>query len=97
MTNLATGTGIGRRASRERGACGTKRGAVGGTQRQPRFAKGANSMPLEKRRNVGASDAKKPPRKDDSGPLHPSWEAAKRAKEKRDAPVPFQGKKISFD
>lgn len=75
-----------------------KRGAVGGTQRQPRFAKGANSMPLEnKRRNVGASDAKKPPRKDDSGPLHPSWEAAKRAKEKRDAPVPFQGKKISFD
>ncbi|KAK4506631.1 hypothetical protein PRZ48_000363 [Zasmidium cellare] len=72
-----------------------KRGAV---ERQPRFAKGANSMPLEnKRRNVGASDAKKPPRKDDSGPLHPSWEAAKRAKEKREAPVPFQGKKISFD
>lgn len=83
-----------------------KRGAVGGSQRQPRFAKGANSMPVEnRRRNVGASDTKgptsetkkKPARKDDTGPLHPSWEAAKRAKEKRDAPVPFQGKKISFD
>lgn len=73
-----------------------KRGAVGGSQ--PRFAKGANSMPLEnRRRNVGESVAKKPPKKDDSGPLHPSWEAAKRAKEKNSAPVPFQGKKISFE
>lgn len=73
-----------------------KRGAVGGSQ--PRFAKGANSMPLQNsRRNVGESVAKKPPKKDDSGPLHPSWEAAKRAKEKNSAPVPFQGKKISFD
>lgn len=73
-----------------------KRGAVGGSQ--PRFAKGANSMPLQNsRRNVGESVAKKPPKKDDSGPLHPSWEAAKRAKERNSAPVPFQGKKISFD
>lgn len=72
-----------------------KRGAV---DRQPRFAKGANSMPVENmRRNVGRGDAKKPMRKDDSGPLHPSWEAAKRAKEKNNAPAPFQGKKISFD
>lgn len=74
-----------------------KRGAVGG-ERQPRFAKGANSMPVgNRRRDVGAGSTKKPPRKDDSGPLHPSWEAAKRAKEKKAAPVSFQGKKISFD
>lgn len=39
-----------------------------------------------------------PPKKhrDDSGPLHPSWEAAKKAKEAK-ATAPFQGKKITFD
>lgn len=36
-------------------------------------------------------------RRDDSGPIHPSWEAAKKAKEKNDAPVAFLGKKITFD
>ncbi|KAF2772346.1 Bud-site selection protein [Teratosphaeria nubilosa] len=35
--------------------------------------------------------------RDDSGPIHPSWEAAKKAKERKEAPVPFQGKKITFD
>lgn len=35
--------------------------------------------------------------KDDSGPLHPSWEAAKRAKEKAAKAPIFEGKKISFD
>lgn len=30
-------------------------------------------------------------------PLHPSWEAARRAKEQQKASVPFQGKKIVFD
>ena len=30
-------------------------------------------------------------------PMHPSWEAAKRAKEKRETPVAFRGKKITFD
>jgi hypothetical protein len=44
----------------------------------------------------GSSETKKPKR-DDTGPLHPSWEAAKRAKEKKSVPVAFQGKKISFD
>ncbi|EME49697.1 hypothetical protein DOTSEDRAFT_68463 [Dothistroma septosporum NZE10] len=82
-----------------------KRGAVD-SDRGGRFGKnkgnGANSMALGKDRRVaGQSDsiaeAKQKPRKDDSGPLHPSWEAAKRAKEKKAAPVAFQGKKISFD
>ncbi|KAK4635775.1 hypothetical protein CLAFUW4_00706 [Fulvia fulva] len=82
-----------------------KRGAVD-SDRGGRFGKnkgnGANSMALGKdRRNPGqtkpAAEVKTKPRKDDSGPLHPSWEAAKRAKEKKSAPVAFQGKKISFD
>lgn len=30
-------------------------------------------------------------------PMHPSWEAAKKAKEKREAPVKFQGTKVTFD
>lgn len=39
-----------------------------------------------------------PPKKhrDDAGPLHPSWEAAKKAKEAK-ATAPYQGKKITFD
>jgi hypothetical protein len=53
---------------------------------------GANDIAISKR----PSETKKPKR-DDTGPLHPSWEAAKRAKEKKSAPVAFQGKKISFD
>lgn len=31
------------------------------------------------------------------GPIHPSWEAAKKAKERREAPVAFKGTKITFD
>ena len=39
-----------------------------------------------------------PPRKrDDTGPLHPSWEAKRKAKEAQRASAPFQGKKIVFD
>lgn len=53
---------------------------------------GANDIAIAKR----PSETKKPKR-DDTGPLHPSWEAAKRAKEKKSVPVAFQGKKISFD
>lgn len=82
-----------------------KRGAVD-SDKGGRFGQnkgnGANSMALGKdRRAPGHSkppaEVKQKPRKDDSGPLHPSWEAAKRAKEKKAAPVAFQGKKISFD
>lgn len=35
--------------------------------------------------------------RDDGGALHPSWEAAKKAKEKKETPVAFSGKKITFD
>ncbi|KAI2628267.1 Bud-site selection protein [Xylaria nigripes] len=36
-----------------------------------------------------------PPTRDDTGPLHPSWAAAKKAKE--EVKVEFQGKKVVFD
>lgn len=48
---------------------------------------GANSEPLRPR-------AKTKPQ--DTGPLHPSWEARKKVKEKQETAV-FQGKKITFD
>ncbi|CAJ2505096.1 Uu.00g124900.m01.CDS01 [Anthostomella pinea] len=38
----------------------------------------------------------KPPTRDDTGPLHPSWAAAKKAKEENQK-VEFQGKKVVFD
>lgn len=49
------------------------------------------------RSNGDAPRPAKKPKRDDSGPLHPSWEAAKLAKSK-DMSIPaFSGKKISFD
>ncbi|KXT07444.1 hypothetical protein AC578_450 [Pseudocercospora eumusae] len=84
-----------------------KRGAVDGSSRQQkgrsgaRFAKAANALPLGSRRDTArpgkatTNEFKKS--RDDSGPLHPSWAAAKLAKEKNGVPVVFTGKKISFD
>lgn len=46
------------------------------------------------------SDTAEPPKKkhrDDQGSLHPSWEAAKKAKEAKKVTAAFEGKKISFD
>lgn len=84
-----------------------KHGAVDGGARPGgnRFAKDANKLPLGRKNrtrpgpspSAGNGAKKSTPSKDDSGPLHPSWEAAKRAKEKKSVPVAFQGKKISFD
>ncbi|KAL7622176.1 hypothetical protein AAE478_007679 [Parahypoxylon ruwenzoriense] len=37
-----------------------------------------------------------PPKRDDTGPLHPSWAAAKKAKEEGQK-IAFQGKKVVFD
>ena len=55
-----------------------------------RFAKrtGANSDPVVAR--------KAKPKTAAEGPLHPSWEAARKVKEQKTA-VPFQGKKVVFD
>jgi hypothetical protein len=38
-----------------------------------------------------------PRKRDDSGALHPSWEARRLAKAKEQMSAPFQGKKITFD
>ncbi|KAF2209402.1 hypothetical protein CERZMDRAFT_9549, partial [Cercospora zeae-maydis SCOH1-5] len=70
-----------------------KRGAVSTSK----FARDANKLPLGKRgppaltTNILAPSKK--PQRDDTGPLHPSWEAAKRAKEKNSATVAFRGKR----
>lgn len=77
------------RGKRGRGRGGGVRRGGGG-----RFVKstGANSDP------VVARDAKPKPKPANAaeGPLHPSWEAARKAKEQKKA-VPFQGKKVVFD
>ena len=52
----------------------------------------------DRRRESQPTHAEKKTQRDDTGPLHPSWEAAKKAKEKSNAaPVVFQGTKIRFD
>ncbi|KAK5163948.1 uncharacterized protein LTR77_010344 [Saxophila tyrrhenica] len=69
-------------------------GGQGGRARRasPDYARGgqgngrANARPIEKKQDVAQER-----------PMHPSWEAAKKAKEKREAPVAFQGKKVTFD
>jgi hypothetical protein len=79
-----------------RGGFGAGRGGFGtGANRGGGFGKGA---PAHGRSAVG--DAPAPPKKkhnDDEGPLHPSWAAAKAAKDKKAVPIVFTGKKISFD
>ena len=77
----------GARAGDERGEKGRGRGrdremVVG---RGPKSS-GANSDPVANKKVKRIVDA----------PLHPSWEAAKRAKEQKKA-VAFQGKKVVFD
>lgn len=79
-----------------RGGFGASRGGFGaGAGRGGSFGKGA---PAPGR--FAGGDAPAPPKKkhnDDEGPLHPSWAAAKAAKDKKAVPVVFAGKKISFD
>ena len=73
---------------RGRGGMGGSKGEVvrgRGRGRGP-MSSGANSDPVAARKPKPAADA----------PLHPSWEAAKKAKEQKKA-VAFQGKKVVFD
>lgn len=79
-----------------------KRGATDGSER---FGKGRmNGGPRGKPSGGGARVGEMPDvgvqrkkHRDDGGAIHPSWEAAKKAKERKEAPVAFQGKKITFD
>ena len=83
----------------------SKRGAVDRSARRPqgrfgRERRGSPDYTIGRGPDAGTSkpvkEAKRPHR-DDGGALHPSWEAAKKAKERKEAPVAFQGKKIVFD
>lgn len=81
-----------------------KRGAVDGSARTP--WKTGIKTPFE-RRSGGQRDEqsayaaepqvpKVPRKKDNEGPLHPSWEARKKAKEAQETAT-YSGKKITFD
>ncbi|KAL4796830.1 Bud-site selection protein [Aspergillus venezuelensis] len=78
-----------------------RKGATGdGDGGRSRFGTGSNSMAVTGERRFGAAgardgnDAKK--KADANKPLHPSWEAARKAKEAK-ATAAFSGKKVVFD
>ena len=72
---------------------GNGRGGSRGTIRS-----GPNSDPVNDARQHGRDVNHKVKEKAREGPLHPSWEAKKRAKEKAGTTmVAFQGKKVTFD
>jgi hypothetical protein len=78
-----------------RGGFGGGRGGFGGSGGRGGGFGGAASG-----RFTGGDAPAPPPKKkhnDDEGPLHPSWAAAKAAKDKKSVPVAFTGKKITFD
>ncbi|KAL9047557.1 MAG: hypothetical protein Q9206_006671 [Seirophora lacunosa] len=84
----------GAQADDGRGKRGRGRGGKASFSQAPRFAtgaassSGANSDPVGQRRDVKKD-------KPADGPLHPSWQAAKAAKEQKKAAA-FQGKKVVF-
>lgn len=85
--------GVDARGKRGKGRGGFVRGvdAVrGGSRGGGSFVKrtGANSDPIVARKAKPSTAAE--------GPLHPSWVAARKAKEQKKA-TPFQGKKVVFD
>jgi hypothetical protein len=70
-----------------------RKGAVGATDRRA-DRKMVGSQP---RHAGGPVKPPKPLKRDDTGPIHPSWEAAKQRKLQSAAPAAFSGKKITFD
>ena len=82
-----------------------KQNAIQGNRKQRRAAgeenrvtkSGANSDPVVNlRKRVPAGETNNASAESKKEALHPSWEAAKKAKETKKA-MPFQGKKITFD
>ncbi|GAB1316028.1 hypothetical protein MFIFM68171_06238 [Madurella fahalii] len=77
-----------------------KRGAVDGDSKP--WKRGIRNPLLD--RSKGSGSAQPPPKReppkrtrDDSGPLHPSWEAKRLARERERMTAPYQGRKITFD
>lgn len=82
-----------------------KRGAVDGSERTPwklgiktPFGQRSSSNNNESgERHEAPRESRRPkPKKDDEGPLHPSWEARKKAKEQQQTAA-FTGKRVVFD
>lgn len=78
---------------RRRGGRGGRGGSGDRGGRQSGFSRstGENSTPVGDRKGGKVSD-----KRDDTGPLHPSWQAAKRAKTEQKTAT-FTGKKVVFD
>ncbi|KAJ1717249.1 cellular morphogenesis protein (Bud22) [Aspergillus flavus] len=76
-----------------------RRGATDGSE-GPRGRRGQGRGPPGRSQHGGDRPQRGPPaqrrKPEDDKPLHPSWEAAKRAKEQK-ATAAFQGKKVTFD
>ncbi|KAF5021450.1 hypothetical protein F66182_6514 [Fusarium sp. NRRL 66182] len=77
-----------------------KRGAVDGDDQRTPWKKGIRN-PLAKQGGSARPESKPevkrlPPKKDDEGPLHPSWTARKQAKS-AEKTATFAGSKITFD
>ncbi|KAF4547678.1 BUD22-like protein [Elsinoe fawcettii] len=83
-----------------------KRGATDGGRGRGKFSRGGRGGGVRGGRGGaagpgperGGKDAAGQKHRDDDGPLHPSWIAAKKRKEEKEKmAAPFQGKKITFD
>ncbi|KAE8166493.1 Bud-site selection protein [Aspergillus tamarii] len=76
-----------------------RRGATDGSE-GPRGRRGQGRGAVGRSQHGGDRHQRGPPvqrrKPEDDKPLHPSWEAAKRAKEQK-ATAAFQGKKVTFD
>ena len=72
-----------------------KRGARESTDRNRSWGRGG-SYAGATIKNAMAVEPRRAGKRDDVGALHPSWEAAKRAKEAKKTAT-FQGKKVTFD
>lgn len=68
-------------------------GASGGGKNEKRKMDGSRPRPQRDNAGPGQKQGKK---KEDDKPMHPSWEAARKAKEQK-ATMAFQGKKVTFD
>lgn len=75
-----------------------RRGAVDGEDqgRRTPWKKGVSNPFTAKGRDTQRAEAARPVKKDDEGPLHPSWQAAKKAKDSQKG-LAFSGSKIVFD
>jgi hypothetical protein len=78
-----------------------KRGAVGDTQPSRGRGRDSHTARVPRDDHATAFSRKSVPTarksRDDSGPIHPSWEAAKKRKTQDQAQASFQGKKTTFD